>query len=68
MVHGDGVCRIIMGQEKRVVVYPCRDSTLLNFVCMYPAVENSETASGKNLATTYPKLLRAANVPRTNDT
>jgi salicylate hydroxylase len=31
----DGKCRIAITPEKRVVMYPCRDYSLLNFVCIH---------------------------------
>jgi salicylate hydroxylase len=30
-----GKCRIAITSEKRVVMYPCRDYSLLNFVCIH---------------------------------
>jgi hypothetical protein len=35
-----------MSGDKRVVVYPCRDSTLLNFVCIHQAEQKGEATEG----------------------
>ncbi|KAF1808143.1 FAD/NAD(P)-binding domain-containing protein [Eremomyces bilateralis CBS 781.70] len=36
MKRGNGYCRIIASPTKRVVIYPCRNDELLNFVCIHP--------------------------------
>ena len=54
----DGRCRVIIGGSKRVVVYPCRDSTLLNFVCMHEAGHVGEMAEGISVAIHTTKLKR----------
>jgi len=36
MEPGNGQCRIIASPTKRIIIYPCRNDELLNFVCIYP--------------------------------
>lgn len=32
-------------QDRRIVIYPCNDNQLLNFVCIHPDTESHATAS-----------------------
>jgi 2-polyprenyl-6-methoxyphenol hydroxylase-like FAD-dependent oxidoreductase len=43
-VERDGELRLVYGADRRLVIYPCRDNTLLNFVCMHPD-EETEASS-----------------------
>ncbi|KAF4625765.1 hypothetical protein G7Y89_g12396 [Cudoniella acicularis] len=53
--RGDGRCRIIMSANKRVVIYPCRNGEMLNFVCMYPGpmTEMTDASSVEALLQTF---------------
>lgn len=39
-----GEMRLLYGEDRRLVIYPCRDNTLLNFVALHPE-EETEAAS-----------------------
>lgn len=42
-------------RDRRVVMYPCDDNDLLNFVCIHPENESSTPAEdGKHASTTPP--------------
>lgn len=36
----EGHLQMVMGRDRRVVVYPTSDNTLLNFVCIHPTAES----------------------------
>lgn len=36
---------IWFGTDRRIVIYPCNDNQLLNFVCIHPDTESHATAS-----------------------
>jgi 2-polyprenyl-6-methoxyphenol hydroxylase-like FAD-dependent oxidoreductase len=40
----DGHLQMVMGRDRRVVVYPTSDNTLLNFVCIHPTSESQVDA------------------------
>jgi 2-polyprenyl-6-methoxyphenol hydroxylase-like FAD-dependent oxidoreductase len=37
---GEGEMRMFMGRDRRVIVYPTSNNTLLNFVCIHPTAES----------------------------
>ncbi|KAF4627836.1 hypothetical protein G7Y89_g10317 [Cudoniella acicularis] len=45
----DGRCRVIIAPDRRVVVYPCRNFELLNFVCIQPQERQEDGARGYRL-------------------
>ncbi|CUM67402.1 uncharacterized protein PRCAT00005096001 [Priceomyces carsonii] len=48
----DGNVQIWLGEDRRIVIYPCRNNTTLNFVCIHPDSANSGSAEGwANLGT-----------------
>jgi hypothetical protein len=36
------------GSDRRVVMYPCNDNELLNFVCIHPEAESQGSKEGMN--------------------
>ncbi len=46
----DGALMMWFGPEKRVVMYPCNDNSLLNFVCIHPDTESHEYVSSCDAA------------------
>ncbi|KAF2728095.1 FAD/NAD(P)-binding domain-containing protein [Polyplosphaeria fusca] len=38
--QNEGEMQIVMGRDRRVVIYPTADNTLLNFVCIHPTSES----------------------------
>ncbi|KAK5085141.1 hypothetical protein LTR05_004420 [Lithohypha guttulata] len=45
-VQNDGNLVMVMGSDRRLVMYPTSDNTLLNFVCIHPESETSSTSTG----------------------
>jgi salicylate hydroxylase len=43
-----GKCEIMMAPDKRVVMYPCRDHTLLNLVCIHKTEKSEEGTEGES--------------------
>lgn len=43
----DGEMNIVYGVDRRVVVYPCVNNAMLNFVCIHPKEESDASADGK---------------------
>lgn len=43
----DGELHITYGVDRRVVVYPCVNNTMLNFNCIHPREESDASAEGK---------------------
>lgn len=39
--YGGNSCSIFIAGDRRIVVYPCRDFQLLNFVCIHPESETN---------------------------
>ncbi|KAH8691269.1 hypothetical protein BGW36DRAFT_419792 [Talaromyces proteolyticus] len=58
-IQRDDRCRIFLSKDKRIVIYPCRNGEILNFVCMYPdsyqniSDEWSSTSSTEELLETF---------------
>lgn len=50
---------MINGDERRMVMYPCRNNTELNFVALHPTVESSGTSDDWNAAGSKDMLLKA---------
>lgn len=46
------------GSDRRVVLYPCNDNELLNFVCIHPDTESHATPSDGRFWFPYEILLR----------
>lgn len=44
----NGDIQIWLGEDRRIVIYPCRDNTLLNFVCIHPDSETSGSSDSWN--------------------
>ncbi|KAL2823522.1 hypothetical protein BJY01DRAFT_256601 [Aspergillus pseudoustus] len=55
--RSDGRCRIFLSDTKRVVIYPCRNGDILNFVCMYKDA-SEDIIDGWNSASSTEELLR----------
>ncbi|KAK7899774.1 hypothetical protein LTR67_003519 [Exophiala xenobiotica] len=53
----DGNLVIWYGSDRRIVMYPTSDDTLLNFVCIHPESE-SEAGDGYNTKATHDMLLQ----------
>ncbi|OBT64247.1 hypothetical protein VE03_06885 [Pseudogymnoascus sp. 23342-1-I1] len=53
----DGKCRIVVGSDRRVVVYPCRNNELLNFVCIHPQEVKGEESKEWNSSTSVEAML-----------
>jgi len=45
----DGDLSILMDNDRKIVIYPCQDNTLLNFVCIHPDSETSAPDDSKLL-------------------
>lgn len=45
LVERQSALQIWYGSDRRVVVYPCNDNELLNFVCIHPDTESHATKS-----------------------
>ncbi|PLB48304.1 FAD/NAD(P)-binding domain-containing protein [Aspergillus steynii IBT 23096] len=45
------------GVYKRLVIYPCRNNTELNFVCLHPDAESQNSTEGWNIAGSRDHLL-----------
>lgn len=43
----DGEMHIIYGSDRRVVIYPCVNNTMLNFVCIHPKEESDASSDGE---------------------
>lgn len=39
-----GLLRIVIGQDRRIIIYPCRSAKLVNFVCIFPDNHGAVTA------------------------
>ncbi|KAJ9653757.1 hypothetical protein H2198_007104 [Neophaeococcomyces mojaviensis] len=44
--EADGELAMVIGEDRRLVMYPTSDNTLLNFVCIHPENETSSASSG----------------------
>jgi 2-polyprenyl-6-methoxyphenol hydroxylase-like FAD-dependent oxidoreductase len=67
-VEKTGELRLLYGSDRRIVIYPCRNNTLLNFVAMHPDEESEATADWDQTASkdkmlscfsTFPDDVRA---------
>ncbi|KPM40651.1 hypothetical protein AK830_g5893 [Neonectria ditissima] len=45
LVEADNCLSIWYGSDRRVVIYPCNNNEMLNFVCIHPDTESHATAS-----------------------
>ncbi|KKY16308.1 putative fad binding domain protein [Diplodia seriata] len=57
----DGEMHIIYGSDRRVVIYPCVNNTMLNFVCIHPKEESDASSDDWNRAGRKSKLLEVFN-------
>ncbi|KAJ5627316.1 hypothetical protein N7528_004743 [Penicillium herquei] len=57
LVQKDGELQFWDGQYRRLVIYPCRDNTELNFVCLHPDTESEGTTEGWNISGSQDNLL-----------
>lgn len=61
-----GLLRIIIGQDRRIIVYPCRSAKVVNFVCIFPDNHGAVTAGSTPpflcLQTERGKAIRNANI------
>ncbi|KAB2578789.1 FAD binding domain containing protein [Lasiodiplodia theobromae] len=53
----DGEMHIIYGSDRRVVIYPCVNNTMLNFVCIHPKEESDASSDDWNKTGKKSKLL-----------
>ncbi|KAJ5363870.1 FAD/NAD(P)-binding domain-containing protein [Penicillium cataractarum] len=58
LVQKAGELQFWDGQYRRLVIYPCRNNTELNFVCLHPDTESEGTTEGWNIAGSQENLLR----------
>jgi len=49
---------IIYGADRRVVMYPCENNELLNFVCIHPETESQGGADGWNKSASLEQMLK----------
>lgn len=54
----NGEMRLLYGKDRRLVIYPCRNNTLLNFVALHPEEETEATAESWNQNASLESLLR----------
>lgn len=52
-----GEIQIWLGEDRRIVIYPCRDNTLLNFVCIHPDSETSGSSDSWNVGGSKEDLI-----------
>ncbi|KAK5954676.1 hypothetical protein OHC33_004400 [Knufia fluminis] len=45
-VESEGVMHICYGRDRRIVMYPTSNNTLINFVAIHPETETDQTATG----------------------
>ncbi|KAM6525851.1 hypothetical protein FALCPG4_011386 [Fusarium falciforme] len=57
LVDRTGDFQIWEGKNHRLVIYPCRDNTELNFVCLHPDGESQDSTEGWNNASTTEHVL-----------
>lgn len=57
-VQATGDLVMISGNERRLVMYPCRSNTELNFVALHPDNESEVTSEDWNEAGSKPTLLK----------
>ncbi|KAL1636380.1 hypothetical protein SLS58_009873 [Diplodia intermedia] len=57
----DGEMHIIYGSDRRVVIYPCVNNTMLNFVCIHPKEESDASSDDWNRVGRKSKLLEVFN-------
>lgn len=53
----DGTFSVVIGSDRRIIMYPTSDNTLLNFVCIHPE-SASEAGSDWSTSTSLEALLR----------
>lgn len=47
LIERKGELVMWFGSDRRIVMYPCDNDTLLNFVCIHPESESQGSGSGK---------------------
>lgn len=55
--EGDGELLLFLGQDRKIVCYPCQNNELLNFVCIHPDTETAAPADDWNAGGNKAKLL-----------
>lgn len=58
LVPRPGELQLWEGTHRRLVIYPCRNNTELNFVCLHPDVESPDSSEGWNNSTSVEHLLK----------
>ncbi|KAF1816415.1 FAD/NAD(P)-binding domain-containing protein [Eremomyces bilateralis CBS 781.70] len=58
-VDGDGRMVMWMGNDRRLVMYPCSNNTLLNFVAIHPSKESDMPGDGWSTGGNKARLLEA---------
>lgn len=53
-----GELRLLYGESRRIVIYPCRNNTELNFVCLHPEEESEGTGDDWNQSASKELLLK----------
>ncbi|SPQ25596.1 acde7633-ccef-48d4-adfa-3a9f8766258e [Thermothielavioides terrestris] len=56
-VQRDGYMRIWIDKDRRLVMYPCSDNTMMNFVAIHPSELSASKGEGWNRAATKEMLL-----------
>jgi 2-polyprenyl-6-methoxyphenol hydroxylase-like FAD-dependent oxidoreductase len=57
-VEKKGEMLLLYNEDRRIIVYPCRNNTLLSFVAMHPDEENEAGADDWNLSASKESMLR----------
>ncbi|CAG8918567.1 unnamed protein product [Penicillium salamii] len=58
LVPKNGELQFWDGQYRRLVIYPCRNNTELNFVCLHPDTESDGATEGWDVTGSQESLLR----------
>jgi len=46
-IENEGTMTLWYGNDRRIVMYPCNDNTVMNFVCIHPSNLSDATLHGK---------------------
>lgn len=57
-VEREGELRLLYGPSRRIVIYPCRNNSELNFVCLHPDGESESDATGWNQSASKQLVLK----------
>ncbi|KFY29470.1 hypothetical protein V491_00018 [Pseudogymnoascus sp. VKM F-3775] len=57
ILERSGELQLWEGTNRRLVIYPCRNNTELNFVCLHPEIESAGSKEGWNNSASKQQLL-----------